>query len=185
MSKDRAIAQFAPIFSQYGYDGATLTRLSQASGLGKASLYHHFRGGKEEMAAAVLEQFNQRFEATVLAALNAEGAPRDRLQAMATKLGQFYMNGHSNCLLSVLSIGNANDLFRDSLQKVMTAWIAAITQVLVDAHLPPALAQQRSEEAVLLVEGALVVARVLGTTNAFDSTLSQLPDRLLRATSEV
>ena len=101
MSKEQAVAQFAPIFSQYGYDGATLTRLSQASGLGKASLYHHFRGGKEDMAAAVLEQFNQTLTATVLAPLTTDEleGPRDRLQAMAANLRQFYANGHTPCLL--------------------------------------------------------------------------------------
>ncbi len=39
------------VFRRRGYEGATLSVLSRACGLGKASLYHHFPGGKDEMAA--------------------------------------------------------------------------------------------------------------------------------------
>lgn len=183
MSKEQAIAQFTPVFGQHGYDGATLTRLSQASGLGKASLYHHFRGGKEDMAAAVLEQFNRTFTAMVLTPLtaNQQDSPRDRLTAMTANLHQFYNNGHIPCLLEALSLGEANDMFRASLQNTMNTWIAAISHVLVEANLPTAVAQQRGTEAAIAVEGALVVSRVLGNTSAFEHALNQLPSQLLRS----
>ena len=42
------------VFQTYGYDGATLSRISDATGLQRASLYHRFPGGKEEMAKFVL-----------------------------------------------------------------------------------------------------------------------------------
>ncbi len=55
-----AIAQLSKVCWQYGYEGATLARLSAATGLG-TSLYHHFPKAKEEMAA-VLNQKQQWFE---------------------------------------------------------------------------------------------------------------------------
>ncbi|MGK7913710.1 MAG: TetR/AcrR family transcriptional regulator [Synechococcus sp.] len=186
MSKEQAIAQFTPVFSQHGYDGATLTRLSQASGLGKASLYHHFRGGKEDMAAAVLEQFNQVFTAMVLTPLiaNPQESPHDRLLTMAANLQRFYANGNTPCLLEALSVGDANQVFRGSLQNTMRAWIAAVTQVLIEANLTAEVAQQRGTEAAIAVEGALIVSRVLGDTSAFEHTLGQLPALLLRSVNE-
>ena len=42
------------VFQDHGYEGASLADLSRATGLGKSSLYHHFPGGKEQMAEAVL-----------------------------------------------------------------------------------------------------------------------------------
>ncbi|NJR74520.1 MAG: helix-turn-helix transcriptional regulator, partial [Scytonema sp. CRU_2_7] len=53
-SKEKVIVQLTKVFRQYGYEGATLARLSEATGLGKASLSSPFPKGKEEMAAAVL-----------------------------------------------------------------------------------------------------------------------------------
>jgi len=38
------------VFRTYGYEGATLSRISEATGLQRASLYHRFPGGKEAMA---------------------------------------------------------------------------------------------------------------------------------------
>ncbi len=44
------------VFRRRGYEGATLAELSRACGLGKASLYHHFPGGKDEMANLLLRR---------------------------------------------------------------------------------------------------------------------------------
>jgi AcrR family transcriptional regulator len=41
----------AEVFREHGYEDASLSLLSQATGLGKGSLYHFFPGGKEEMAS--------------------------------------------------------------------------------------------------------------------------------------
>ena len=43
------------VFRKRGYEGATLAELAAAANLGRASLYHHFPGGKAEMARQVLE----------------------------------------------------------------------------------------------------------------------------------
>jgi len=48
--RDALLRQLGQVFRERGYEGATLTQLAAATGLGKASLYHHFPGGKAEMA---------------------------------------------------------------------------------------------------------------------------------------
>ncbi|MCY7320404.1 MAG: TetR/AcrR family transcriptional regulator, partial [Phormidesmis sp. CAN_BIN36] len=71
MSKDSAIPELVKVFRQYGYEGATLAKLSEATGLGKASLYHHFPKGKEEMASAVLDYLNRGLQEQILAPLRS------------------------------------------------------------------------------------------------------------------
>src|SRR5437762_12723369 len=44
------------VFRAHGYEGATLALITEATGLGKGSLYHFFPGGKAQMAAAVLDE---------------------------------------------------------------------------------------------------------------------------------
>src|SRR5687767_6837809 len=55
---DRAdlLPLLAEVFRSHGYEGATLALISQATGLGKGSLYHFFPGGKAQMAADVLAE---------------------------------------------------------------------------------------------------------------------------------
>ena len=55
-SRADVVTQLVDLFFRHGYNGTTLSLISSGTGLGRASLYHHFPGGKEEMARAVLEQ---------------------------------------------------------------------------------------------------------------------------------
>jgi hypothetical protein len=60
----------------------------------------------------------------------------------------------------------------------MQAWINAFTQVAKESGMSLAAARSRAEEAIIRIEGALVLARVLGDTAAFERTLKVLPDFL-------
>ena len=48
------IARLSGVFRDVGYEGATLSALAAATGLQKASLYHRYPGGKQQMADEVL-----------------------------------------------------------------------------------------------------------------------------------
>src|SRR6478752_6301170 len=55
MSKPDLLARLMDLFREKGFDGASLSDISESTGLGKSSLYHHFPNGKEEIALQVLE----------------------------------------------------------------------------------------------------------------------------------
>ncbi|MGD1702008.1 TetR/AcrR family transcriptional regulator [Dapis sp. BLCC M229] len=179
MSKEEAIAKLIQVFRQYGYEGTTLTKLSEATGLGKASLYHYFPGGKAEMAATVLEYANSWFETTVLKPLKAHTQPEERIKAMSQKINEFYSQGQETCLWAVLSVGEAHDLFNNQIQNILIIWIDTLTQVLIEAGIEAQQARQRSEDAIIQVQGALILARVLNNNASFQRTLARLPKILL------
>ncbi|NES02367.1 MAG: TetR/AcrR family transcriptional regulator [Okeania sp. SIO2F4] len=179
MSKEEAIAKLIQVFRQYGYEGTTLTKLSEATGLGKASLYHYFPGGKAEMAATVLEYANSWFETTVLKPLKADTQPEERIKAMSQKINEFYNQGQETCLWAVLSVGEAHDLFNNQIQNILIIWIDTLTQVLIEAGIEAQQARQRSEDAIIQVQGALILARVLNNNASFQRTLARLPKILL------
>ena len=62
ISKDEVLDRLTKTFRTSGYDGASLARLSESTGIGRSSLYHYFPGGKEEMAQAVLAHANAWLE---------------------------------------------------------------------------------------------------------------------------
>ena len=49
-AKSRFIETAAILFQQHGYNGVGLTELIEAANAPKGSFYHHFPGGKEELA---------------------------------------------------------------------------------------------------------------------------------------
>ncbi|MCG8652624.1 MAG: TetR/AcrR family transcriptional regulator, partial [Pirellulales bacterium] len=94
------VAALAPIFAERGYDGATLTLLASTTGLGKASLYHHFPGGKAEMAAVLLRDAVARIEAQAFAQL-AGGAPApERLADFVDGFRAYVEDGARPCLIA-------------------------------------------------------------------------------------
>lgn len=112
MSKAAVIPQLMAVFQQYGYEGASITRFSEATGLKRASLYHYFPNGKEEMAAAVLDYVAQTLKEQLLSPLYSDRPPIDRIRAMNQNIDIFHQHGQQDCLMALLSIGEAHDLFQ-------------------------------------------------------------------------
>ena len=73
------------VFRAHGYEGASLTLITEATGLGKGSLYHLFPGGKEQMAAEVLADIDAWFELNIYAPLR-EASAFERV-TLATAIG--------------------------------------------------------------------------------------------------
>ncbi len=167
------------VIRRRGYDGASLAELSKATGLGKSSLYHHFPDGKDDMVRAVLDQLAASLDTTVFAPLHAPGDPRQRISAMVRALDTFYRHGEEPCVLAQLVLGSTHARFREQLRTLFRAWVTAIAAPLLDAGLPKATARARAEDAVLRIEGALVLAGGVGDTEIFGRTLRTLPSTLL------
>ncbi len=181
MVKDETIAQLLTVFRRYGYEGATLTRLSEATGLGRASLYHHFPKGKEEMAAVVLNYTNDWMVANIIAPLrDGELQAALRIREMTKKVNELYSCGQQPCILAVLVLGESNDIFQTQIQQALKLWIEALAKVLVDAGLDEKTAHYRAEDAILQIQGSLILARGLNNTEPFKRILEHLPVTLLK-----
>ena len=83
------VDKLTEIFCEYGYDGTSLTILSQNTGLGRASLYYHFPGGKEEMANAVYEKITRDFTKLVLSPLATDQAFQTKIKNMLEGINLF------------------------------------------------------------------------------------------------
>jgi AcrR family transcriptional regulator len=180
MPKATYIPCLLQLFRQYGYDGATLARISAATGLGKASLYHHFPGGKDEMVKAVMDYLERWLTENILPSLQGDDTALAKLQRMCDRLSELYEAGQQPCMTATLLLGSARDLFHDLIQARYSAWISAVAQVLVDAGLEHHLAQQRGEDMVIAIQGSLIVAQGLNRPEIFQRTLQQLPQQLCR-----
>jgi AcrR family transcriptional regulator len=178
MPKETYIPSLLRLFRQHGYDGATLSKISEATGLGKASLYHHFPGGKDEMVETVLDYLHCWMEQNILHRLQGEGGPITRLQQMCDRLSEVYEGGKQPCLSAILLLGSARDVFHQRVQDLYRDWINAIAAVLIDAGSDPALAQQQGENAVIAIQGALILAQGLNDPAPFQRVMQQLPQQL-------
>ena len=105
------IPALAEVFREHGYEGASLSVITVATGLGKGSLYHFFPGGKEEMASAVLDDVEGWFKAKVFAPLRDGSDPRGAICDMLEAVDTYFRSGRRVCLVGVLALADARDRF--------------------------------------------------------------------------
>jgi TetR/AcrR family transcriptional regulator, lmrAB and yxaGH operons repressor len=172
-------ARLIQVFREYGFEGASLTRLSQATGLERASLYHRFPGGKEEMARAVQDHVAEVFHNNILAPLNEAGPLRQKVSEVGKRIRAFYEEGKQSCLLDTLSLAGGGKELQAGLAETYRSWIGAFAEAARQAGYSPAQARKRAEDAVIQIHGSLVMARVTGEKSAFRRVIDQLPNLLL------
>jgi TetR/AcrR family transcriptional regulator, lmrAB and yxaGH operons repressor len=166
------------LFRAYGFNGVSLQQLAEATGLEKASLYYRYPGGKDEVALAVAQGVVTWFQANVFDPLIGDTPPRKRVAVVVDNLRTFYSGGKKSCITDVLSLPGGSDALRAGLNDVMQAWIKAFAGIVRECGFSPSVAKARAEEAILRIEGSLVLARVLGDNTAFERTMKLLPDLL-------
>lgn len=185
IAEDDLMARLSAVFRDVGYEGATLAILSEATGLQKASLYHRFPGGKEQMAREVLEHARAWLEQHILVPLAGDGTPRERIDKMIENLDAFYSGGKQACLLNMLSSARIHEgPFTLLIKQIFEAWVGALSAVLIAAGLDEETARRRAERAVILLQGSLVFSRGIGTTRPFCEFLRTLPDELFGGHAE-
>lgn len=177
--REEVIQRLFKVFRLHGYEGASLAMIAQEAGLQKASLYHLFPGGKEEMATAVLEQVGVFLEERILAPLRASGAPAARLEIMREAVEEFYGAGVLNCLFDAFSLGQPGTPLRAGLAGAMNAWLDTLAALAREAGAPSAEARLRAERVLVTIQGTLVVARCLNDPKVFARGLRELPSLLL------
>lgn len=80
-SKHRIEHEAAELLSRDGYNGMGLKALSEATGLPAGSIYHHFPGGKDEIAATAIIETAEAI-AQLLEALLVDGVTEDAVGRM-------------------------------------------------------------------------------------------------------
>ena len=167
------------VVRRHGYDGASLAELSKATGLGKSSLYHYFPDGKDDMVRAVLEHLGSQLQASIFGPLREAGPPRRRVERMVKTVDGYYRGGREACVLGNLVLGTSRTRFGAKLRAIFDEWIDALAVALRDAGLSRSVARARAEDAVIRIEGALVLAGGMDDVSLFGRALKQLPAELL------
>jgi AcrR family transcriptional regulator len=178
------IPVLAEVFRRYGYEGASLSRITEGTGLGKGSLYHFFPGGKEEMAAAVLAHIDDWFQRHVYTPLRQAGSPYEGIAAMFDEVCRYFLSGRKVCLVGVFALGNERDRFARAVSDYFRDWAGALAIALEKGGLAPTPARDLAEEVVGSIQGALVLARAWDDPQVFSRMIRTLSERALAAVAK-
>ncbi len=157
------------IFRTHGYEGTTISLLSEVTGLQKSSLYHHYPKGKEDMLKAVVAFVSAQIQQHVIKPLlDKQVSPQKRFSDLIATIKMFYCDGRKNCLLNVLNLGETKAEINKLQSSDYTAWLDALTQLGEEAGLSQSEAMNWAERFIVIVEGALVIQRLTGDMQTLD-----------------
>ena len=179
LKREELLLKLFSIFRRSGFDGATLAVISEETGLGKASLYHHFPGGKIQMAEDVLRFVEDWNDQNLIVPIGGKGRPKQKIKNMMITVNDMYEGGKTGCLIGALVPENAFSIYQDQIKRILIKWIEAIAGVLVEYRIEPKESLLRAEEAVAKIQGALIVARGTGQRAVFGRLMKNLQAELL------
>jgi len=172
------LAALAHVFRQKGYEGASLKELSEATGLQKASLYHRFPNGKQEMAESVLEHLGRWVDDNIFSALNKAGIPpKIRLKNGLNQIAILYNGGNEPCIFRALSMETGFELFDQILTKGMKDWIQAFKKLGLSMGQPVQLAEENAIQTLIEIQGSLILGKGMQDTTIFRNTLLGIENR--------
>jgi len=181
LSREQVLARLFTLFRHSGFEGVSLSDIAAATGLGKSSLYHHFPGGKTDMAEAVLAFAGQWTQANVLAPLLRDRPRADRIDGMITGVRRLYQDGDQPCIVASMLVGGRGTPIEATVSDLLRGWIDTLARALVETGAAEDTARAAATDAVVRIQGSLIVARALSDTAAFESALARARTDLLAA----
>lgn len=173
------LALLAEVFRAHGYEGATLALISEATGLGKGSLYNFFPDGKEQMATEVLASIDRWFVDNIYTPLRTSSDPAKGIAAMYAATDDYFRSGQRVCLVGVVALGASRDIFGVKVKTYFVGWVDALAAALRRLGYDKGAARRKAEHAVLEIQGALVIARAFDDPKVFSRALAESEKRLL------
>lgn len=183
-TRERLIAAMADALQRRGLHGVGVAEVLARAGAPKGVLYHHFPGGKSELAVAAIHATVARLGAALDRLAAAASDPADALRTwLADAAARLERSGfEQGCPLATVALETtAEDVeIRSALAQAFATVRGRLAAVLSVAGLPPARAQPVAALVVAAYEGALMQARVAGDTRPMTDTAHALV-RLLRS----
>jgi TetR/AcrR family transcriptional repressor of lmrAB and yxaGH operons len=167
------------VFTRYGYDGASMELLSQATGLKKASLYHRFPGGKKDMAAHVIKNVEAWFQENVDDVLQNETVPvSEKLSHALSAIRDLFEDGVRNCPLRMLSACTEASYFQSSIACCFSLLKNGFSKIATENGMDESTAQKKAMEAIINIQGSLVLSRAMNDNAIFITSISAVPQLL-------
>lgn len=168
-------------FRSKGYEGTSLAELATSTGLKKASLYHRFPNGKQEMAAAVLDHLEEWVDQHLFTLLLDENkTPKERLKGGIAEIRKSYDNGKETCIFRALSLGQSLELFEVQINRGMSKWIHAFKNIGIALGLTASDAQRQALDTLIKIQGSLIVTRGMNDLTVFETTLQEIQTTYLK-----
>ena len=187
LTRQRIIAQAAPVFNQRGFTGSSMQDIMEATGLEKGGLYRHFPS-KEDLAVEAFKYSLGQVEAARASQLGNDGTAIEQLLRAIDRFIETPSPVPGGCPImnTAVDADDGNPTLLHLARTGLSSWkrrlAAVVQQGIQDGEIRPTVDPHRIANIVIAtLEGALLITRLEGTRTALLDvriTLRQMIDAL-------
>jgi AcrR family transcriptional regulator len=160
-ARERMIRSAAALFRERGVHGTSFSDVLDHSGAPRGSIYHHFPGGKAQLAEEATRYAGEFIAGGLAGALDAEN-PAAAVRAFAATWRELLRASDftAGCpIVSATLEGDRSPGARDAAAAAFARWEALLAGAFVRRGVAPARAGSLATLAVAAIEGGIVLAR--------------------------
>ena len=185
-TKARLVDVSAGLFQRRGLAATGIKEILAEAQAPFSSLYHHFPGGKDELAEAAIRSSGMQYQALVEEVWDGQDDVISSIAAVFDGASQTLeaTNFVEACPIAViaLEVASTNEQLRTATAQVFEAWIVAAGERLISAGIATDDARRLALSIICLIEGAFVLSQAMKSTepmrSARDTALRAIRDLL-------
>jgi AcrR family transcriptional regulator len=170
------IQSAALLFRERGIDGTAFAAVLDHSGAPRGSVYHHFPGGKQQLAEETTRYAGDFLAAGITTALD----DHDPVAAVGTIIDTWIAivrdsDYEAGCPIVAAALeGNRAPSARDAAGSAFAKWEQILSDAITRQGVPSDRAQRLATLIITSVEGAIVLARAQRTTTPLERVATEL-----------
>ena len=187
-TRDKMLTAAAKLLQERGYRGTSLTDILSESGAPRGSLYHHFPGGKEELALEATRREVDRITDYLVSAFGESAGPAEAIRAYVE--GAREHSRSSGYVLGcpvasvILDTPEASSSLAELCREALREWQELLRDGIAAGGIPVERADSLATLVLTSVEGALMLARSLRDTEPLDTVADALTAAVAAAQEE-
>jgi AcrR family transcriptional regulator len=167
-TREAILTAAAELMRQKGYGAVGMKDIVAASGAPIGSLYHHFRGGKVQIAREALVNAGHAYAQLIPSIVDGHTDLGEALESVFTQAADdMATTGFANmCPVASVAaeVADTVEPLRDASAAVFAGWLDGGTAYFASRGLPESTARDVTIALVTTLEGAFVLARTLRDT---------------------
>jgi TetR/AcrR family transcriptional repressor of lmrAB and yxaGH operons len=162
-TRDRLIHATSRLLRSRGYAGTGLNQVTTEANAPRGSMYFHFPGGKQELAAAAVDRFAQRVRQRMVERLASSATVADAVASYFDALVRVLERSdfEEGCAVATVALetASANQALAETTSRALEAWTQVFSDALEAEGHAPEEAHRLATLVVATIEGALVLAK--------------------------
>ena len=188
-TRDRLIRTTSRLLRKQGYGATGLNQVMAEAQAPKGSMYFHFPGGKEELAAAAVDYFaeraTQRLESGLAAADTVGEAVAAFFDDYIEHLGRTDFSEGCAVATVALDAASAHETLAAATGRALRGWIDRFAEALEAEGRSPTEAHRLATLIIAAIEGTIVIGKGERSTEPLVAVQAVLRDLLAPADSLV